>query len=157
MVPFHYVIWVSVLPKMPFMHFSVHFTMCIFQLYHFKVLRSCFTFLQVGFSVTQNAASTLRHFCYWQNIQNIESDYNPYHHDTAVLITRWVTWIKDGRRTLSEVTPLFNSMHFMTLPCTHRQIWKLLYGKQNEKEADPSSESSQKWRKSIRIPCWLVQ
>ncbi|ELU06312.1 hypothetical protein CAPTEDRAFT_158288 [Capitella teleta] len=43
---------------------------------------------EVGFPVSANAASTLRHFCHWQHRQNEESDSNPYHHDTAVLVTR---------------------------------------------------------------------
>ncbi|XP_063110653.1 A disintegrin and metalloproteinase with thrombospondin motifs 20 isoform X1 [Cavia porcellus] len=43
---------------------------------------------QEGPVISFNAATTLRNFCLWQQTQNVLDDSHPYHHDTAVLITR---------------------------------------------------------------------
>uniref|UniRef100_A0A8C8RHX3 ADAM metallopeptidase with thrombospondin type 1 motif 20 n=1 Tax=Pelusios castaneus TaxID=367368 RepID=A0A8C8RHX3_9SAUR len=43
---------------------------------------------QEGPAISFNAATTLRSFCLWQQTQNILDDAHPFHHDTAVLITR---------------------------------------------------------------------
>nr|XP_033815546.1 A disintegrin and metalloproteinase with thrombospondin motifs 20 isoform X1 [Geotrypetes seraphini] len=43
---------------------------------------------QEGPSISFNAAATLQNFCVWQQMQNILDDTHPFHHDTAVLITR---------------------------------------------------------------------
>lgn len=49
---------------------------------------SCY-FVQEGPVISFNAATTLRNFCLWQQTQNVLDDSHPYHHDTAVLITRY--------------------------------------------------------------------
>ena len=41
--------------------------------------------------ITSNAASTLRNFCEWQHAQNEGDDTSPFHHDTAILLTRSAT------------------------------------------------------------------
>uniref|UniRef100_A0A3B3QM05 ADAM metallopeptidase with thrombospondin type 1 motif 20 n=1 Tax=Paramormyrops kingsleyae TaxID=1676925 RepID=A0A3B3QM05_9TELE len=43
---------------------------------------------QDGPSISYNAASTLHSFCVWQQGQNVPDDNHPWHHDTALLITR---------------------------------------------------------------------
>ncbi|XP_069759188.1 A disintegrin and metalloproteinase with thrombospondin motifs 20-like isoform X2 [Narcine bancroftii] len=43
---------------------------------------------QEGPSISFNAATTLHNFCVWQQSQNNVDDTHPFHHDTAVLITR---------------------------------------------------------------------
>ena len=43
---------------------------------------------QAGPRISANAASTLKAFCKWERAQNNADDSSPYHHDSAVLITR---------------------------------------------------------------------
>ncbi|XP_075407973.1 A disintegrin and metalloproteinase with thrombospondin motifs 20 [Tenrec ecaudatus] len=43
---------------------------------------------QEGPVINFNADATLRNFCLWQQTQNVLDDAHPFHHDTAVLITR---------------------------------------------------------------------
>lgn len=40
--------------------------------------------------ITKNAAATLSNFCKWQHDVNVADDSDPRHHDTAVLLTRYV-------------------------------------------------------------------
>jgi len=46
--------------------------------------------MQAGPRISSNAASTLRNFCSWQHENNDPDDSSPFHHDTAVLLTRCV-------------------------------------------------------------------
>jgi len=45
---------------------------------------------QEGPTVSFNAATTLHNFCVWQQSQNVQDDSHPSHHDTALLITRYI-------------------------------------------------------------------
>ncbi|CAB1323373.1 unnamed protein product [Coregonus sp. 'balchen'] len=45
---------------------------------------------QDGPSINFNAATTLHNFCVWQQTQNVQDDSHPSHHDTALLITRYL-------------------------------------------------------------------
>uniref|UniRef100_A0A3Q4HWQ6 ADAM metallopeptidase with thrombospondin type 1 motif 20 n=1 Tax=Neolamprologus brichardi TaxID=32507 RepID=A0A3Q4HWQ6_NEOBR len=43
-----------------------------------------------GPTVSFNAATTLHNFCVWQQSHNVQDDSHPSHHDTALLITRYL-------------------------------------------------------------------
>uniref|UniRef100_A0A3Q4N4G3 ADAM metallopeptidase with thrombospondin type 1 motif 20 n=1 Tax=Neolamprologus brichardi TaxID=32507 RepID=A0A3Q4N4G3_NEOBR len=45
---------------------------------------------QEGPTVSFNAATTLHNFCVWQQSHNVQDDSHPSHHDTALLITRYL-------------------------------------------------------------------
>lgn len=46
--------------------------------------------LQKDLKITHHADNTLRSFCKWQKSINTKGDAHPQHHDTAILLTRYL-------------------------------------------------------------------
>lgn len=60
-------------------------------------------FFQEGPNVNRYAAATLHNFCVWQQSQNVLDDSHPSHHDTALLITRCVSFLSFQRFPMMSV------------------------------------------------------